>query len=74
MPLPALSTQHPELSTIFDATDSMKPIRLQKALAQAGIASRRAAEELVREGRVSVNGRVVTAMGERVDPKPTRFV
>jgi 23S rRNA pseudouridine2605 synthase len=47
----------------------MKPIRLQKALAQAGIASRRAAEELVREGRVSVNGRVVTAMGERVDPQ-----
>jgi 23S rRNA pseudouridine2605 synthase len=44
-----------------------KVIRLQKALAQAGIASRRTAEELIRQGRVSVNGRVVTAMGERVD-------
>jgi 23S rRNA pseudouridine2605 synthase len=45
----------------------MKRIRLQKALAQAGIASRRAAEELIRKGRVSVNGRVVTDMGEHVD-------
>jgi 23S rRNA pseudouridine2605 synthase len=42
-------------------------IRLQKALAQAGIASRRAGEELIRQGRVSVNGRVVTDMGVRVD-------
>jgi 23S rRNA pseudouridine2605 synthase len=47
----------------------MKLIRLQKALAQAGIASRRAAEELIRQGRVSVNGRVVNDMGERVDPE-----
>lgn len=45
----------------------MKAIRLQKALAQAGIASRRAAEELIRQGQVSVNGRVVTAMGEHVN-------
>jgi 23S rRNA pseudouridine2605 synthase len=45
----------------------MKAVRLQKALAQAGIASRRAAEELIRQGRVSVNDRVVTDMGEQVD-------
>ncbi len=45
----------------------MQLVRLQKALAQAGIASRRAAEELIRQGRVSVNGRVVTEMGEQVD-------
>ncbi|HQN19046.1 MAG TPA: pseudouridine synthase [Syntrophobacteraceae bacterium] len=45
----------------------MRGIRLQKALALAGVASRRAAEELIRQGRVSVNGRVVTEMGERVD-------
>jgi 23S rRNA pseudouridine2605 synthase len=49
------------------SADLMKVIRLQKALAQAGIASRRAAEELIRQGRVSVNGRVITEMGERVD-------
>jgi 23S rRNA pseudouridine2605 synthase len=43
-------------------------IRLQKVLAQAGIASRRAAEELIAEGRVSVDGDVVSEFGRRVDP------
>lgn len=43
-------------------------IRLQKALSQAGVASRRAAEAMIEEGRVEVNGRVVTTQGLRVDP------
>ncbi|OLF04763.1 pseudouridine synthase [Actinophytocola xinjiangensis] len=43
-------------------------VRLQKVLAQAGIASRRASEELIAEGRVSVDGKVVTEFGRRVDP------
>ncbi|HZG89996.1 MAG TPA: pseudouridine synthase [Pseudonocardia sp.] len=43
-------------------------VRLQKVLAQAGVASRRAAEELIAEGRVSVDGQVVREMGRRVDP------
>ncbi|WP_040454272.1 pseudouridine synthase [Kribbella catacumbae] len=43
-------------------------IRLQKALAQAGVASRRAAEELIGQGRVEVDGQVVTEFGTRVDP------
>ena len=43
-------------------------IRLQKVLAQAGIASRRAAEQLILDGRVSVDGRIVTELGSRVDP------
>lgn len=43
-------------------------MRLQKALSQAGVASRRASEQLIREGRVQVNGRVVTEMGVQVDP------
>ncbi len=42
--------------------------RLQKVLAHAGVASRRACEELIRQGRVQVNGQVVTEMGTRVDP------
>jgi len=42
--------------------------RLQKILAKAGIASRRKAEELIRAGRVRVDGKVVTEMGIRVDP------
>jgi len=41
--------------------------RLQKILAQAGIASRRKAEEIILEGRVVVNGQVVTELGTRAD-------
>ena len=43
--------------------------RLQKILAQAGIASRRGAEELIRAGRITVNGHVVQAMGLKIDPR-----
>ena len=43
-------------------------VRLQKVLAQAGVASRRASEELIAAGRVSVDGKVVREMGRRVDP------
>ena len=43
--------------------------RLQKILAQAGIASRRKAEELILEGRVQVNGQVITELGTRADIK-----
>ena len=43
-------------------------IRLQKVLASAGIGSRRACEELIDAGRVSVDGRVVREQGMRVDP------
>jgi pseudouridine synthase len=46
----------------------MMLIRLQKYLAWCGIASRRKCEELIRERRISVNGRIVTEMGTRVDP------
>jgi 23S rRNA pseudouridine2605 synthase len=42
--------------------------RLQKILSQAGVASRRAAEKLIAEGRVSVNGMTVREMGTKADP------
>ena len=42
--------------------------RLQKVLARAGLASRRASEELIAEGRVRVNG-VVAELGRRIDPE-----
>ena len=43
-------------------------VRLQKVIADAGVASRRKAEELIRQGRVTVNGRVASEMGRKVDP------
>ncbi|MFM2308023.1 MAG: hypothetical protein RLY87_143, partial [Chloroflexota bacterium] len=46
----------------------MAPERLQKVLASAGIASRRDCEVLISEGRVNVNGEVVSVAGTRVDP------
>jgi 23S rRNA pseudouridine2605 synthase len=42
--------------------------RLQKVLAHAGVASRRKSEELIRQGRVTVNGKVTTELGTKVDP------
>jgi 23S rRNA pseudouridine2605 synthase len=42
--------------------------RLQRALARAGVASRRASEDLIREGRVTLNGRVA-GLGDKVDPQ-----
>jgi 23S rRNA pseudouridine2605 synthase len=41
--------------------------RLQKILAQAGVASRRKAEEMIEQGRVQVNGKVVTVLGTKAD-------
>lgn len=43
--------------------------RLQKVLAHAGVASRRRAEEMIVEGRVKVNGEVVTELGTKVNPR-----
>ena len=47
--------------------------RLQKILSAAGIASRRAAEEIITSGRVAVNGKVVTELGSRADPAQDRI-
>lgn len=44
----------------------MEEIRLQKYLAQCGVASRRGAEQIIRDGRVAVNGVVVTEMGTKL--------
>ena len=42
--------------------------RLQKVIASAGITSRRKAEELIKDGKVSVNGKVITELGTKVNP------
>lgn len=49
-----------------------EPLRLQAFLARAGVASRRAAEELIAQGRVFVNGESVTAPGTKVVPGKDR--
>lgn len=43
--------------------------RLQKIIAQAGIASRRKSEELILSGKVEVNGEVVTELGTKSEPR-----
>lgn len=51
-----------------------QPIRLQKYLAQCGIASRRKAETYIAEGRVSVDGRIVDTQGAKIDPERQRIL
>ncbi|WP_263410713.1 pseudouridine synthase [Terriglobus tenax] len=46
-----------------------EPVRLQKIIAQAGLASRRASEELILSGRVTLNGEIVTELGTKADPE-----
>ncbi len=47
---------------------SSMPVRLNKALADAGLCARRKADDLIFSGRVTVNGTLVTSPGEKVDP------
>ena len=46
----------------------MQEIRLQKFMANAGVCSRRHAEEMITTGKVKVNGKPVTELGAKVDP------
>ena len=46
--------------------DSDEPVRIQKVIAQAGVASRRAAEDLIRAGEVLLNGEIVKQMGSKM--------
>jgi 23S rRNA pseudouridine2605 synthase/23S rRNA pseudouridine2604 synthase len=50
----------------------MARVRLQKFLSAAGVCSRRKAEDLIRAGRVFVNGRVAAELGARIDPRTDR--
>ncbi|MEY3430705.1 MAG: hypothetical protein RJB30_637, partial [Actinomycetota bacterium] len=48
---------------------SDREIRLQKFIADAGLASRRRAEAFILDGRVTVNGRVIRTLGTKIDPE-----
>ena len=49
--------------------DTSSQIRLQKVIARSGIASRRKAEDLIKEGQVTVNGKTISVLGTCIDPK-----
>ncbi len=60
----------PTGSTVISANHSRNEgERLHKVMAAAGIASRRVSEQMIAEGRVQVNGRTVTELGARIDPR-----
>lgn len=57
-----------------NASAPQEGVRLQKVIAQAGVASRRAAEQMITAGQVRVNGQVVRELGTRVDPVADKVV
>lgn len=62
------SSRKPEAVESESPSPPSGAIRLQKLLARAGVSSRRGGEALITAGRVTVNGKVVTELGVRVDP------
>ena len=50
----------------------MAPVRLQKFLSQSGVCSRRKGEMYILDGRVRINGKIVTALGTKIDPLKDR--
>jgi len=66
-----MSKTNPNIPAEF--TDASRGVRLQKAMAEAGVASRRDCEAMVTEGRVTVNGQMVAALPAWVDPACDRI-
>jgi len=55
-------------------TAAMALMRLNKIIAESGVTSRRGADELISEGRVSVNGKVITELGAKFDPENSKVM
>jgi pseudouridine synthase len=72
---PAGSTRRrsPTTGRLHQPGASTEGQRLQKVIAAAGVASRRAVEEMITEGRVTVDGKIVRVQGMRVDPARARI-
>jgi 23S rRNA pseudouridine2605 synthase len=60
------------LHSAFYLLHFVRVVRLQKFLAEAGVASRRASEEIILAGRVAVNGEIIRQLGTRIDPRHDR--
>ncbi|KAK3604026.1 hypothetical protein CHS0354_026827 [Potamilus streckersoni] len=57
-----------------DISDNTDTVKLHKYIAMSGITSRRKAETLISEGLVMVNGKIITNIAERIDPKTARVI
>ena len=68
-----LAPVHPGDRTPDEHDGDREGERLQKVLARAGVASRRVVEDMIDQGRISVNGRTVQVQGMRVDPAVDRI-
>ncbi|MEJ7839391.1 MAG: pseudouridine synthase [Thermomicrobiales bacterium] len=68
--MPKAKSQNPEP----ESESNQQGERLQRVLANRGIASRRTAEQMITAGRISVNGTVVTVLGTRVNPHSDAIV
>src|SRR5690242_422300 len=75
-PLPddfELAPEHPGDRRAAEPDTDRQGERLQKVLARAGVASRRVVEDMIDQGRISVNGETVRVQGMRVDPHADRI-
>ncbi|MBX3315633.1 MAG: rRNA pseudouridine synthase [Phycisphaeraceae bacterium] len=71
---PLRSTKSPHARPEDEYRDASRGERLQRVLAEAGVASRRACEQLIKDGKVRVNGRVLTDLPIWVDPAEDRII
>ena len=62
------SEYKPESYPTFSAAPIVEPIRLNKYISMSGVCSRREADDLITKGEITVNGKVVTELGSRVNP------
>ncbi|MDO5671889.1 MAG: pseudouridine synthase [Actinomycetaceae bacterium] len=68
------NSDRPAQNTAFEGEEHPEGQRLQKVLAHAGVGSRRACEALIVEGRVEVDGSIITELGARVGPDAVIYV
>lgn len=71
-PVDAVRTKPTQRAQAQAANSDLEGVRLQKVMANAGVASRRVCEEMIANGRVEVNGTLIVEPGVRIDPERDR--